>query len=109
MAPPWQAWPIHRTAEVHATSRCRAPSSRFLCSVSAIAHCKPWSHGSKEPGQRSGVGSPEQSRVELFAEVEPKHKIARSLIPRLTDIVEAVERVNGVLTNVPSSQTAWVV
>ena len=41
MAPLWQAWPIHRTAEVHATSRCSAATSHFLCSLSAIAHSKP--------------------------------------------------------------------
>jgi hypothetical protein len=30
MAPLWQALPIHRTTEVHATSRRSAPTSHFL-------------------------------------------------------------------------------
>lgn len=55
MAPLRQAWPIHRTAEVHATSRRSAPTLSFLCSLSAIAQGKSRSHGGKEPGQRSAV------------------------------------------------------
>ena len=35
MARLWQAWPIHRTADVHATSRCRHCDPQLVCNVSA--------------------------------------------------------------------------
>ena len=33
MAPLWQAWPIHRTADVYATSRRGAATLRFVCNL----------------------------------------------------------------------------
>src|SRR5882762_200439 len=45
MASLWQACPIHRTTEVHATSRYGAATVHFFCSLSAIAHSKPCDHG----------------------------------------------------------------
>jgi hypothetical protein len=36
MAPLWQAWPIHKTAGVHATSRCRAATLQLFRDISTL-------------------------------------------------------------------------